>query len=203
VRFHFHFLPHLSLCSGCVVFGRVAGDGAASYLLKQYSTGTASTAQQRVGQIANHLETKIRINPEDQNVTLTFSWAGQGGVQSSSSSSSGAPQSSQPGPSSSETSTVAGPEGPGQGKEPPAKKELKEYTMEEVAKHDKNDDAWVVVDGKVLDVTEFLPCVSAASVSCVNDVTGITREDPRLYCSIKAKTAPKCVPEIRHVLCSC
>jgi hypothetical protein len=154
------------LGSGCVVFGRVAGDGAASYLLKQYSTGAASTAQQRVGQIANHLETKIRINPEDQNVTLTFSWAGQGGVQSSSSSSSGAPQSSQPGPSSSETSNVAGPEGPGQGKEPPKKKELKEYTMEEVAKHNKNDDAWVVVDGKVLDVTEFLPCVSVG-LRCV------------------------------------
>ncbi|KAF4563438.1 hypothetical protein EYR40_006832 [Pleurotus pulmonarius] len=31
------------------------------------------------------------------------------------------------------------------------------YTMEEVAKHTKKDDVWVVIDGQVLDVTEFLP----------------------------------------------
>ncbi|RDB24775.1 Fumarate reductase [Hypsizygus marmoreus] len=31
------------------------------------------------------------------------------------------------------------------------------YTMEEVAKHNKKDDIWVVVDGQVLDVTTFLP----------------------------------------------
>ncbi|GLB37325.1 putative FAD dependent oxidoreductase [Lyophyllum shimeji] len=32
-----------------------------------------------------------------------------------------------------------------------------EYTMEEVAKHNKKDDVWVVVNGQVLDVTNFLP----------------------------------------------
>lgn len=31
------------------------------------------------------------------------------------------------------------------------------YTMAEVAKHNKKDDVWVVVDGQVLDVTTFLP----------------------------------------------
>jgi flavocytochrome c len=31
------------------------------------------------------------------------------------------------------------------------------FTMEEVAKHNKKDDIWVVVDGQVLDVTSFLP----------------------------------------------
>jgi flavocytochrome c len=33
----------------------------------------------------------------------------------------------------------------------------KAYSMEEVAKHNKKDDIWVVVDGQVLDVTSFLP----------------------------------------------
>lgn len=31
------------------------------------------------------------------------------------------------------------------------------YTMADVAKHNKKDDIWVVVDGQVLDVTKFLP----------------------------------------------
>ena len=32
-----------------------------------------------------------------------------------------------------------------------------EYTVHDVAKHDKKDDVWVIIDGQVLDVTKFLP----------------------------------------------
>jgi len=32
-----------------------------------------------------------------------------------------------------------------------------EFTVEDVAKHNKNDDVWVIIDGQVLDVTKFLP----------------------------------------------
>ena len=31
------------------------------------------------------------------------------------------------------------------------------FSIDEVAKHNKKDDCWVIVDGKVLDVTSFLP----------------------------------------------
>ena len=170
--------------SGCVVFGRVAGDGASSFLLKNYSEGKGSTAQQRLGQIAQHLETKIRINPDAQNVTLEFSWAGQGSQSSSSqqsTSTSGAAQSSKPGPSASETTTTAGPDGPGKGQEPPKKKELKEYSIDEVAKHTSKDDIWVAVNGQVLDVTSFLPCVRFAGflprLTCLAETI---QEDPKL-----------------------
>jgi succinate dehydrogenase/fumarate reductase flavoprotein subunit len=35
--------------------------------------------------------------------------------------------------------------------------EPKTYTLDDVAKHNKKDDCWVIVDGQVLDVTSFLP----------------------------------------------
>jgi len=34
---------------------------------------------------------------------------------------------------------------------------MKEYTLNDVAEHNKEDDVWVVVEGRVLDVTKFLP----------------------------------------------
>lgn len=39
---------------------------------------------------------------------------------------------------------------------PPATGGAKTFTKEEVAKHNTKDDCWVIVDGQVLDVTDFL-----------------------------------------------
>jgi len=39
----------------------------------------------------------------------------------------------------------------------PSKAGTKAFTLDEVAKHTKKDDIWVVVNGQVLDVTSFLP----------------------------------------------
>jgi len=142
---------------GCVVFGRVSGDAAASYLLQNRAT-------ERLGNVTSHLlETKVKIDPSASTVKLEFSWAGQDSSSSSGSSSStgaaASPASSTPSPSYEKVAEH----------EADAKKDEKasasgaptnkggQYTMEEVAKHNTKDDCWVVVSGEVLDVTAFLP----------------------------------------------
>ncbi|KAI0344535.1 fumarate reductase [Trametopsis cervina] len=96
---------------GCVVFGRVSGDSAASYLLQRIGP-VAAKAAGRLGAVAGHL----------------------GGESSS-----------------------KAPSAPAKAESAPAKSSAKTFTAAEVAKHNKKDDIWVIVDGQVLDVTSFLP----------------------------------------------
>ncbi|MCO5598753.1 hypothetical protein L7F22_052852 [Adiantum nelumboides] len=134
---------------GCVVFGRVAGDSATSYLLRGISTGKIAAG--RAGQVANHLSTTVRVNPESKNVSLTFSWDGQGQSQGNAATSGSTQQvaTSSAGPQPAAENAKA------QKKETPAN-ELREISMEEVAKHASDDDCWVAVNGQVIDATGFL-----------------------------------------------
>lgn len=99
---------------GCVVFGRVSGDSAASYLLQRIGP-LAEKAAGRLGAVAGHL---------------------------------GGESSSKP---------AAAPSAPAKAESSPAKAGAATFTTADVAKHNKKDDCWVIVDGQVLDVTSFLP----------------------------------------------
>ncbi|TKA53999.1 hypothetical protein B0A53_03279 [Rhodotorula sp. CCFEE 5036] len=142
---------------GCVVFGRVAGDSAASHLLKELSTGSGALA--RLTQVNGHLSaaplsTTIQIDPSSQQVNLTFKWGNGEGRSSGANAGDVKPQ----GPSTAEqpaneVSTAA----KHNEKTESGEKQMKEYTVEDVSKHKTKDDCWVIIDGQVLDVTKFLP----------------------------------------------
>jgi len=118
---------------GCVVFGRVAGDAASKYLLDELSIkGPAA------GSSSGAL--KLEIEPSG-NGRVVVSW---GGASSAAASSAAAPSAAPK-----KKDAPAAPEAPAQ--------PYKEYTMDDVAKHNTEKDCWVVVDGQVLDVTKFLP----------------------------------------------
>jgi len=115
---------------GCVVYGRVAGDTASNYLFQQALKGSAGAS--RLGQIALHID-------PSQPGKISVQWGGE--------------SSSQPQQAIASTPKAAA---------APAKEEPKafsipdkEFTMEEVAKHNKKEDLWVVVKGVVLDLTNW------------------------------------------------
>ncbi|KIW65814.1 hypothetical protein PV04_08036 [Phialophora macrospora] len=138
---------------GCVVYGRVAGNSASKYLLEKLTTeGGASGASNRLGQISLH------IDPNSPG-KISVEWgSGSGG---SSGPSVGTKETTQ------QAQRSAAPVMDGNKSQDPAKKKdandisnfkvpEKEYTLEEVAKHNKKDDLWIAVKGVVMDVTNWL-----------------------------------------------
>ena len=138
---------------GCVVYGRVAGDSASEYLFRNVVTGGISTAAQRLGQISLH------IDPSTPG-KISVEWAQGSG---SSGSTSNAPQIAQQAQQSSAPvmkGDNADSKEPGKVSKPTDISDFKvpekEYSMDEVKKHNKKDDLWIVVKGVVLDVTNWL-----------------------------------------------
>ena len=144
---------------GCVVYGRVAGSSASQYLFQKVITGGISTASQRLGQISLHIDPstpgKISVEWADgasasSSDTSSFSPAAGGKKQEQQSQKSVAPVMSA-NADSSDPGKVSKPNDPVEFKVPD-----KEYSMEEVQKHNKKDDLWIAVKGIVLDVTNWL-----------------------------------------------
>ncbi|KAH6900612.1 FAD binding domain-containing protein [Thelonectria olida] len=132
---------------GCVVYGRVAGDTASNYLFRKAlkgvgAGGAGSAAAQRVGQISLHLD------PNAPN-RVTVEWNATGAAPSGGS-----------GPSAfAEQAPVAAPAEAAKASKPDPKNfqvPEKEYSMEEVAKHNTKGDLWVVVKGVVMDLSNWL-----------------------------------------------
>lgn len=121
----------------CVVFGRVAGASAARALMESALVGGA------VGGLAGN--TTVDIRP-DGSVTVSVGGAGAaaptvavGNAPVAAAAAAAAPAAAAP---------AAQPEAVGGASA--------EFTADDVAKHNKEDDCWVTLNSQVLDVTEFL-----------------------------------------------
>lgn len=95
----------------------------------------SSNASHRLGQVAGHVSgTPFTISVGGMKLSVSFD--GQSAPVESA-------------PPSESVSAVA--------PAAPPKRVMQEYSLEEVAKHNTENDCWVIVNGQVLDATKFLP----------------------------------------------
>jgi L-lactate dehydrogenase (cytochrome) len=122
----------------CVVYGRIAGRTAARFLLQACQNGTSANGGAPVRGATDEV-----VEFDWANKKLTIRSGGAGSPKSAvSDAASHAPS------QAAEASENTPPEA--------SKRELKVYTMEEVAKHNAKSDCWVVLHDEVYDVTAFL-----------------------------------------------
>ncbi|KAK6455402.1 osmotic growth protein [Scheffersomyces xylosifermentans] len=142
----------------CVVYGRLAADEATSYFMHKLTTGSgSSSATNRLQMINLHIDPS---NPQQ----ITIQW-GDGKEASMDSKERSSSVSKKP------TSSSEGAPAPSPAAKPNFKQfeiPAKEFTEEEVAKHNKRDDCWVIIKNVVLDLTPFLKNHPGGMESIVN-----------------------------------
>lgn len=131
----------------CVVFGKLAGYQAASYLLKNLSSRSGdTTANARLQQINLHIDPSLN--------KVTIDWNKESSTSETLLSSE----------SPKKEEVAAGPKTQSQ----PFKIPEKEFTREEVARHSKPEDCWCIVKNVVLNLTEFLSSHPGGAESILN-----------------------------------
>jgi cytochrome b involved in lipid metabolism len=138
---------------GCVVYGRVAGESASKYLFQQALNNAGGAAVSRLGQISLHIDPS-----QPGKVSVEWGNSVSGNAQTGTGSSDPVQHQKQEsaGPV---MSSNADSNDPGKVSKPNEPKKFtipdQEYSLEEIAKHNKKDDLWIAVKGIVMDVTNW------------------------------------------------
>ena len=145
----------------CVVFGRIAGEAAARHLLRR-ALHVLRLSAQHVSQFAGHFadvadaagdrgagRARLAVDPEARWLAVNVSWPDRG-RRARAAPRAAPPAAKSPAAGRAEGAARAGPADRAQAP-------LRSYTLAEVARHSTRKDCWVVVNGRVLDVTAFLP----------------------------------------------
>ena len=150
----------------CVVYGRLAADQACSYKFHHLSDQAAGQAT--VGDtIANQRLQMInlQIDPNDGRIIIDVGKNNGGSVESSNTSATAAAVAA---PVVSNSKPVAKKQSAAKPKPKPFSIPDKEFTAEEVAKHNKPDDCWCIIKNVVVDLTSFLGDHPGGKESIVN-----------------------------------
>jgi len=133
---------------GCVVFGRVAGSSASRFLFSNLINSPQSAAVRRASQVVDHITggVHVEVDPNTKRLTIDINF---GDHTHSVAAPVAAPDAA---PAAAPAKAAAAPAKAAA----PAVDRNREISMEEVAKHSKETDVWVVVNGQVLDCTKFL-----------------------------------------------
>lgn len=152
---------------GCVVFGRVAGDSVAQYLLRELTSHSQSLSK-RIGTLAHHLtgttpsdtliQTRVDVDPTQRRLQLEMVWPEQFHSHPPKQISSTGPLHAETKETTSDSPSTMVPVGPSsQVPSGNVDHRTREWSVDEVAKHNTERDCWVIVNGQVLDVSKFLP----------------------------------------------
>ncbi len=134
----------------CVVYGRVSGASACRYVLQKFANATAVSGDLAIGTVITQgsTQTKVQVDPRTNRLNIEITW--NNGT---------APAVQVTAPTTAAATASAAPAAVAPAAAAPAAAPAaptKEYTLEEVAKHNTENDCWVIVNGQVLDVTSFL-----------------------------------------------
>ena len=127
----------------CVVYGRVSGGSASTFLMNKMTKGGGAPAAGGAGKLVN-----LSVDPNTKSVTVHFGDS-PAGAASAPAQGADATQGKIPRDTQYDFDGKAD-----EKKDAPAAGQ--EYTLEDVAKHTTGEDCWVVVNGRVLDVSKFL-----------------------------------------------
>ncbi|QWU87564.1 hypothetical protein CA3LBN_001829 [Candidozyma haemuli] len=168
----------------CVVYGRLAAHQASSFLMRNLSMAQPLNENQSASARLNQIS--LHIDPNRKQITIDLGGEAEGNKPAR--------------PATIEESSEAGISGKStsaKGKQKTPRFEIpeKEFTADEVAKHNSESDCWVIVKNVVLDLTSFLDDHPGGRESILNfagkDATesfDMLHED-----NVIQRYAPKCV----------